>query len=276
MKYFAPAKINLSLEIVKRLENGYHELCMIMQTVSVFDEIDIEKDDKISVFCDKDFVLHNEENTVFKAAKEFFEFTKKDGGCKISIKKNIPVGAGMGGGSSDAAEVLIALNNIYKTNLSKEILCEIAVKIGADVPFFIEKGCCIAKGIGEKLTSVKNLLEPYIVIYKPDFSISTAEAYKNFDFSKKGENKISKVTEALLTGNIDLFKKYAFNDFESSLGEKYLKIEKIKNMLKNDGAYSALMTGSGSAVFGFFSEKSKAEQCFKKYDSDKVFLAKFI
>ena len=143
MKCFAPAKINLSLDIVGKRSDGYHELCMIMQTVSLFDEIEIEKADEIKVDCNIKEIPTDERNLAYKAALEFFKYTGLKGGCEIYLKKVIPDGAGLGGGSSDAAEIILALNKLYNANLSETQMKEIAVKIGADVPFFIMKGTCV-------------------------------------------------------------------------------------------------------------------------------------
>jgi len=141
MKYFAPGKINLFLKVLNERPDGYHNLSMIMQSVSIFDVIDIEKAEGIQLTCNKSYIPCNEENIVYKACQLFFEETNVKGGCKIHITKNIPDGSGLGGGSSDAAETLLALNEIYGANLSEDKLIEMSTKIGADVAFFIKKGC---------------------------------------------------------------------------------------------------------------------------------------
>lgn len=276
MKRQTPAKINLSLDVVGKREDGYHELCTIMQTISIYDEIDIEKDDIISIKCDKENIPTDNKNTAFKAAKFFFNHTKISGGCKIYIKKNIPHGAGMGGGSSDAAEVILSLNELYETNLTEKEMCEIAVKVGADVPFFILKGTCVARGIGEELEQIDNNLSGHILVCMPDFQISTKWVYENLSIDKNKTYDINTVINSIKNGEKITFGKNVFNVLEDVSSNKYPEIETIKNIMKNEGAYASLMTGSGSAVFGIFSDElqlKKAAEALKKY---RIFLAKFI
>lgn len=275
MIYYAPAKINLSLDVLKKRGDGYHELKMIMQTVSLYDDIVIEKDDKISLDSNKKDIPLDNRNLAWKAAELFFDYTGIQGGCRIHITKNIPDGAGLGGGSSDAATVLIALNEIYNTKLSEKELREIAVKIGADVPFFIVGGTCLAQGIGEKLTKIENKTDPYILIYKPDFSISTKWVYENLNLDNKPSYDIDIIVKDLCAGN-PLFTNQIFNYLEEVSVSEYPQISDIKTMLKNMGADNALMSGSGSSVFGIFFNENKAKQAFEKLRNHNVFLVKFI
>lgn len=274
MIYKAPAKINLSLDVLKKRSDGYHELKMIMQTISLYDEIDIEKADEISIDSNKKDIPLNNKNLAWKAAELFFKYTGIDGGCKIYITKNIPDGAGLGGGSSDAATVLIALNEIYSTNLSKTELINIAVKIGADVPFFILKGTCLAEGIGEILTKIENKTNPYVLIYKPEFSISTKWAYENLKLESKPYYDVNKIAENLKN------KDYKFNDIFNYLEDvsisKFTEISIIKNKMKTLGATGSLMSGSGSSVFGIFDDEIKAKEAFKHFNKNRTFLTKFI
>lgn len=275
MIYYAPAKINLSLDVQKKREDGYHELKMIMQTVSLYDDIVIEKDDKISLDSNKKDIPLDNRNLAWKAAELFFDYTGIQGGCRIHITKNIPDGAGLGGGSSDAATVLIALNEIYNTKLSEKELRKIAVKIGADVPFFIVGGTCLAQGIGEKLIKIENKTDPYILIYKPDFSISTKWVYENLNLDNKPSYDIDIIVKDLCEGN-PLFTNQIFNYLEEVSVSEYPQISDIKTMLKNMGADNALMSGSGSSVFGIFFNENKAKQAFEKLRNHNVFLVKFI
>lgn len=275
MIYYAPAKINLSLDVLKKRSDGYHELKMIMQTVSLYDDIFIEKDDKISLDSNKKDIPIDNRNLAWKAAELFFDYTGIQGGCRIHITKNIPDGAGLGGGSSDAATVLIALNEIYNAKLSEKELREIAVKIGADVPFFIVGGTCLAQGIGEKLTKIENKTDPYILIYKPDFSISTKWVYENLNLNNKPSYDIDIIVKDLCAGN-PLFTNQIFNYLEEVSVSEYPQISDIKTMLKNMGADNALMSGSGSSVFGIFFNENKAKQAFEKLRNHNVFLVKFI
>lgn len=274
MKYYAPAKINLSLDIIKKRSDGYHELKMIMQTVSLYDEINIEKSDEISLTSNKTDIPLDKRNLVWKAAELFFEYTNIKSGCKLHLIKNIPDGAGLGGGSSDAATVLLGLNEIYKTDLTVEELCSLAVKIGADVPFFIIKGTCIAEGIGEKLTKIKNETNPYILIYKPEFSISTKWAYENLKLDNNPTYDIDKIAENLKNPNYNF--NNIFNKLEDVSISKYPEISDIKTKMKNLGATSSLMSGSGSSVFGIFDDKINAEKAFEAFDDSRTFLVKFI
>lgn len=273
---YAPAKINLSLEIIKKRNDGYHELCTIFQAISLYDILDIEKHDEIILTVNNPNIPTDERNLVVKASKLFFEYTKINGGCKIDLKKHIPDGAGLGGGSSDAAETIIALNEIYNAGLSEDELKKLAVKLGADVPFFITKGTCLAEGIGEKLTKIDNNSDPDVLIIKPDFSISTKWAYENFDFSLKQNHSIDDVVSSLKEGDKNLFCKSLFNDLEVVSSVKYKEIENLKSMLKNHGADASLMSGSGSSVFGIFFDKQKTKEAYESLKNYNTFLANFI
>ena len=274
MIYKSPAKINLSLDVISKRSDGYHELKMIMQTVSLYDEIDIEKDVKISIGCNKKNIPLNNKNLAWKAAEAFFEYTSIKGGCKIFINKKIPDGAGLGGGSSNAATVLIALNDIYNTKLTDCELINIAVKIGADVPFFILKGTCLAEGIGEKLTRIENNTNPFILIYKPSFSISTKWAYENLKINSKPVYDINKITENLKNKNYNFSD--IFNYLEDVSITEYSEIYDIKNKMKRLGATAALMSGSGSSVFGIFNDETAVKEAFESFEKNNVFLTKFI
>lgn len=273
MFYKAYAKINLSLDILRKRKDGYHELKMIMQTVSLYDEIYIEKSDTISIECNKDDIPLNNKNLAWKAADAFFNYTSINSGCKIKLIKHIPDGAGLGGGSSDAATVLLALNEIYNTNITNEELINIAVKIGADVPFFILKGTYLAEGIGEKLTKIENNTDPYILIHKPSFSISTKWAYENLKLDNKNNYNVDKIVENLKDKNYNF--KDIFNYLEDVSVSKYPQINDIKNKMKYYGATAALMSGSGSSVFGIFTDKNAAQTAFESFEKNTVFLAKF-
>lgn len=275
MKFYAPAKINLSLDVIKKREDGYHELKMIMQTISIYDELDIEKDDFIILECNKENIPLDNKNLAWKAAEKFFEYTNINGGCKIYIKKVIPDGAGLGGGSSNAATVLMALNKLYETNLTNQELIDIGVKIGADVPFFIIGGTCLAEGIGEKLTKINNKINPNIIVYKPEFSISTKWVYENLNLNDKPVYNIDEIIDDLENDNKS-FSNKIFNYLEDVSIKKFKEISDIKNMLKNSGADGVLMSGSGSSVFGIFFNENLAKTTFEKLKNNNVFLAKFI
>lgn len=274
MKYYAPAKINLSLDIIKKRSDGYHELKMIMQTVSLYDELYIEKNDKILISSNKNHIPLDNRNLAWRAAELFLNYTNINKGCKIHLIKNIPDGAGLGGGSSDAATVLTALNEIYNTHLTEVELLNIAAKIGADVPFFIIKGTCLAEGIGELLTKIKNKTNPFVLIYKPAFSISTKWAYENLKLNNKPQYNVDKIVKSLENTN------YKFDDIFNYLEDvstsKYPEILSIKNKMKKLGATGSLMSGSGSSVFGIFNNENKVKKALEHFEKNRVFLTKFI
>jgi 4-diphosphocytidyl-2-C-methyl-D-erythritol kinase len=260
----APAKINLSLDITGKLENGYHALDTIMQTISVEDKVTLKKaGSQISVLCDHPQVPQGHGNICHKAAEAFFEKTAAEGGVIIKIEKNIPVGAGLAGGSSDAAAVIKGLDLLYGTGLTQREMCEIGLKCGADVPYCIIGGTCRAKGIGEKLTRLPSFTGVYIVLVVPDFSVSTAWAYKNFAFNGNYEKPC---TEELITyiGSRDIKNtaKGMANVLESVTAKKHPEIQEIKHDLKSSGACGSIMSGSGPSVFGLYENEEKARIAF--------------
>lgn len=274
MLYYAPAKINLSLDIIRKREDGYHELKMIMQTVSLYDKLDIKISDEMSLSSNKTDIPLDNRNLVWKAADLFFNYTKIDKKCKIHIEKNIPDGAGLGGGSSDAATTLLALNDIFNTNLSDDELINMGVKIGADVPFFILKGTCIAEGIGEKLTKIENKTNPFVLIYKPEFSISTKWAYENLNLKNKPVYNLDSIVENLKNPSYNF--ENIFNYLEDVSIPHFPQIENIKTTMKTLGATASLMSGSGSSVFGIFDDETKAKQAFEDFEKSRTFLVKFV
>ena len=272
----APAKINLFLDITGKLPNGYHEIASVMQTVDIFDYVKVEKADKITVKC-SDCALEGESNIAFKSAKLFFERTAISSGAKISIDKKIPIQAGMAGGSADAAAVLFGLNKIFDEPLSSEALCEIGAKCGADVPFSILGGTKLCEGIGEKLSPLPEMPDCWLVIIKPDFSMSTPESYKYYDehglFYLEHLSK-AKILSALEKNSLSEICKNLFNALEHTVENP--AIEKIKESMLKNGAMGSMMTGSGTAVFGIFDSVRKAvaakNALSEKYPS--VFLAR--
>ncbi len=256
----APAKINLSLDITGKLENGYHTLDTIMQTISIEDKITLTKTGReISVFCDHPQVPAGDGNICHKAAQAFFEKTAIEGGVLITIEKNIPVGAGLAGGSSDAAAVIKGLNLLYKAGLTQREMCKIGLKCGADVPFCVVAGTCRAKGIGEKLTVLPSFAGVYVVLVVPDFFVSTAWAYENYVLDSTVEKPR---TEELITyirsRDIKNTAERMANVLESVTAKKHPEIREIKNDIKKSGACGSVMSGSGPSVFGLFENEQKA------------------
>ncbi len=259
-----PAKINLSLDVVNRREDGYHNLRMIMQEIKLFDVLtfNIKASDSCEiVLSSEDSAMPTDEsNLIYKAAKLFFEKTGITASARIHTRKNIPMGAGLGGGSTDAAGTLKALNTLFDEPMSKKDLAEIAKSLGADIPFFIYGGCMLAEGIGEILTPLPTLSGIYTVVAKPAVHVSTPWVYKNLVLS---ENTVhpdtSAVIKALETNNVKLLAESAGNVLETVTTTEYPIIEEYKTIMMNNGALYSLMSGSGSSVFGIFSDEASAK-----------------
>nr|WP_319488310.1 4-(cytidine 5'-diphospho)-2-C-methyl-D-erythritol kinase [uncultured Caproiciproducens sp.] len=257
----AYAKINLSLDIIGKRADGYHFLRMVMQSVSLCDKLVLTgAGTGIRVITSHDEIPCNEENTVHKAAAAFFEYTGIAPNLTVTIQKVIPSQAGLGGGSADAAAVLLALNKMHHTGLTKETLCQIGLKVGADVPFCIVGGTALAEGIGEKLTALPPMPPCHIVICKPPVGVNTKRAYALADAAvKKGSGHSAAMFQAVGTRNLRAIAAGLGNEFEQLMN--LAEVNHIKNMMKLSGALGACMTGSGSAVFGIFEDLPKAMSC---------------
>ncbi len=256
----AYAKINISLDIVGKRDDGYHLLESIMQTVSLYDEVTVTQGgDGISLSTNYNFLPTNEKNIAVKAAGLFFE---KAGFCDnicIDIQKRIPVGAGLGGGSADAAAVLRILNEMYDYPLSKEELLELGLKCGADVPFCILGGTRLCSGIGEQMSPLPPLPECFILILKPAFSISTKAVYQAFDFERLCNHPDTKgIIRGLENSSLDDICVRLYNVLETPAIKFHPKIDEYKQLLKVKRACGRLMSGSGSTVFGIFKSRKAA------------------
>ena len=265
----AAAKINLFLDITGKRSDGYHIVNMVMQSVSLYDEVTvtIEKGDgEINVSCTDENIPCDETNTAYKAVREFFKYAEiKPKNVWVKIKKRIPSQAGMAGGSTDAAAVLVALNEMLDTDFSQDELAEIAENIGADVPFCIYGGTMTASGIGTILTPLPEMPECYIVVVKPDIKISTKEAYEKSDSMGYEQcRSVESMADAICRGDIKAVGKALYNKFEEVV--EVPEIDVIKQCMKDYGAEGALMTGSGSAIFGIFEEKSDADDCMNELE----------
>lgn len=273
----AYAKINLGLDVVRKRADGYHDVKMIMQTIDVFDTLDInlgiENSEnavdlgglgKISVVCGDENVPCDETNLVCKSAKAFLEYTGKKADISVRIEKNIPVGAGLAGGSTDAASVLRALNILLKTELSDTELMKIAKNIGADVPFCVVGNTYLAEGIGEILTPVKSNIKFDILLVKPPFSVSTPSVYKSLVLDENTTHPdIDKIKNALEDGNVSVIYENLGNTLEDVTLKMYGEVGKIKGNLKNLGASAVLMSGSGPSVFAIFDDRQKLDGAYK-------------
>lgn len=261
----ANAKLNLGLDIIGKREDGYHLLESVMQSVNLYDTVAVcrTKKEGITVRCEK-VAVAQEKNIAYKAATAFFNEVglPQNTGISIKIIKRIPSQAGMGGGSADAAATLVALNRLFKTKLSESQLCKIGEKVGADVPFCICGGTRLVRGIGEIITKLDDCADCYFVIAKGDDGVSTKEAYECIDKAQKLVSlRTEKVIEAICSGNFEALKGRLVNAFEQCT--EIRDVTDIKQILLQNGAVEAAMTGSGSAVFGIFTNRKQAKQCEK-------------
>ncbi len=269
--YKAAAKINLMLDIISTLPNGYHSLFMIMQSVSLFDKITVKKttSDGIVLSSNEPAIPCDETNIAYKAAVAFFDYCDvEDRNISVYIEKNIPFAAGLAGGSADGAGVIAALNDIYKTNLSEIQLCEIGVKVGADVPFCLTGGTRLAQNIGEVLSPLPDFKDCYIVLAKPDIGVATGPAYAEFDKHGVRHLDTSSMLFAAAKGDFDSICAKTGNVFEQLI-EVPQRVP-IKAVMYDNGAVCACMSGSGPTVFGVFRNEddavSAAEQLKKDYE----------
>jgi 4-diphosphocytidyl-2-C-methyl-D-erythritol kinase len=256
-----PAKINLRLEILKKREDGYHNIRSIIIPITLFDTLIINLIPKqIIIESNSSQIPLDENNLAYKAAEAIKKIVNEDFGARIRIIKKIPIGAGLGGGSSDAAGVFLSLNKLLDLNLSNVELNNMASKIGADVPFFLYRRNAISKGIGEKLEDFTLATDIYLVLVYPNFPISTAWAYSKIDLTKVYNN----INIPKIFYSINTIVSLLSNDLEKVVITKYPEIGEIKQILMDEGALSSLMSGSGSSVFGVFSNKKKSLKAFKK------------
>jgi len=259
----AAAKINLALDVTGKLENGYHLLESVFQSVGLYDEVTVEMAEDISVSCDvpdefaqADEIPCGERNIAYKAAKRFFEDAGIEGGCRIHIRKGIPSQAGMGGGSADAAAVLFCLSRLTGKNIIHP------EKIGADVPFMLAGGTAYVEGIGEKITPIADYSGKILVIAKGREGVSTAEAYRNIDsLTAPVHPETSKLVDAINSSSDDAYR-YFGNLFEQAI--QLAEVSVIKTAMLGNSALNAVMTGSGSAVFGLFESRDDADICAEK------------
>ncbi len=257
------AKINWSLGVTGVLENGYHELDMLLQSVSLHDSITLRSAEGLSFNVNGKVTANPEKNLCVKAANAFFEFTGIKPCCEISLIKRIPVCAGMGGGSADAAGVLIGLNMLFGTKLKKEQMARIGLKLGADVPFMLTGGLMRARGIGDKLESKPIGKKMHLVVLMPKHGASTANIFSEFD-SMEAPPAVDNLAlyKALAKGDVDGVAVNMANHLQQVTALKNHDINKAIAMLSQSGAVGAMMTGSGSACYGVFRDKDQADKAF--------------
>jgi len=271
----AYGKLNLSLDVTGRREDGYHDLAMLMQTVTVCDELSLRfrDDGRVRASSNLRFIPEDERNLAVRAALRFLEAVGEQGqGLQIDMRKQIPVGAGMGGGSADAAAVLRALNRIYGMPFDRRQLEELAQQIGSDVAFCVAGGTALAEGRGEKLTDLPDLRSGSFVICKPSFSISTPELYKKLDSAPV---RIHPDTQGLLRavreGDLRAICRRMYNVFEEIDDRRLRTVAQIKGRLLDHRALGAMMTGTGSAVFGVFEQEEDARRASEALRQDYPF-----
>lgn len=262
MRLRALAKINLGLDVLRKREDGYHELRMIMQTINMYDQLDIEisKTPGIKITTNLPFIPVNESNLVYKAAKLLMDEFQVEQGITVDLQKFIPVAAGMAGGSSDAAATMIGVNRLFGLGLSVKELMERGVKIGADVPYCLLRGTALAEGIGDKLRALPACPDCYVLIGKPAISVSTKFVYENLHANElEYHPEIDKMLEAIQWHNLNKIADSMGNVLETVTIPHYPVIQEIKDHMKEHGALNAMMSGSGPTVFGLFDDKATAE-----------------
>ena len=262
MRLRAFAKINLGLDILRKREDGYHEVRMIMQTIQMYDVLEMKKVKKpgISLSVNYPYIPSDERNLVYKAAKLLMDEFQVKEGVDIRLEKFIPVAAGMAGGSSDAAAAMVGINHLFKLGLSEKDLMDRAVNIGADVPYCIMRGTALAEGIGEKLTRIAQVPDCYVLIGKPGIGVSTKTAYESLQLDKiQSHPDIDGMIRDIENGNLLAMTDKMGNVFESGIIGKYPGIGEIKDLMEANGALKAMMSGSGPTVFGIFDDREKME-----------------
>lgn len=262
MRLRALAKINLGLDILGKREDGYHEVRMIMQTIQMYDVLDMKRVKKpgISLSVNYPYIPNDERNLVYKAARLLMDEFQIKEGVEIRLEKFIPVAAGMAGGSSDAAAALVGINRLFKLGLSERDLMERAVNIGADVPYCVMRGTALAEGIGEKLTRITQVPECFVLIGKPGVNVSTKTAYESLQLDKLSYRPdIDGMIEDIERGDLLAMTEKMGNVFEPGITEKYPVIGEIRKLMEEHGALKAMMSGSGPTVFGIFDDRKKME-----------------
>ena len=267
MRLQAFAKINLGLDVLGKREDGYHEVRMIMQTIRMYDQLDMRKsvEPGIHLTTNKKYIPVDENNLVWRAAKLMMDTCGIMEGVSIHLHKVIPVAAGMAGGSSDAAATLVGMNRLFHCGLSKEKLMELGVQIGADVPYCVLRGTALAEGIGEKLTVLPPMPDCWILIGKPGISVSTKYVYTTLDLNTDTVHPdIDGMKKALEDGNLYGITERMGNVLQDVTIPAYPEVERIKEQMKSLGAVNAMMSGSGPTVFGIFDNEEKAQKACQK------------
>ncbi len=267
IKLKAYAKINLGLDVLRKREDGYHEVRMIMQTVRLFDRLTMSKIRKNHIYLETNltFLPTDERNIVYRAVKMIKEDFGITDGLRIELDKKIPVCAGMAGGSTDAAAALVGMNKLFQLKLSEKQLMEYGVKLGADVPYCIMKGTALSEGIGEKLSRLSPMPDCYILIVKPNINVSTKFVYENLNLPDlESHPDIDLLIQAIEKKDLHTLASNLGNVLESVTVKRYPVIEEIKQAMVAKGALGALMSGSGPTVFGLFDSEAKVREAYRE------------
>lgn len=262
----ALAKINLGLDVVRRREDGYHEVRMIMQTIHLYDRLDIKrtKESGIQIQTNLSFLPVNENNLIYKAAKLLMDEFSITDGVSVKLDKRIPVAAGMAGGSTDAAAMLIGVNRLFSLGLTKRELMERGVQIGADVPYCIMRGTALAEGIGEELSPLPPMVKCLVLIAKPSISVSTKFVYQNLKLDDTTIHPdIDLLIDDIKAKNLHDIAAHMGNVLETVTIPNYPVIDEIKKHMFSNGAVGAMMSGSGPTVFGLFDDEDTAKKAYK-------------
>lgn len=262
----ALAKINLGLDVVRRREDGYHEVRMIMQTIQLYDRLDIKRTQEpgIQIQTNLSFLPVNENNLIYKAAKLLMDEFSITDGVSVKLDKRIPVAAGMAGGSTDAAAMLIGVNRLFSLGLTKRELMERGVQIGADVPFCIMRGTALAEGIGEALSPLPPMVKCPVLIAKPSISVSTKFVYQNLKLDDTTIHPdIDRLIDDIKAKNLHDIAAHMGNVLETVTIPNYPVIDEIKKHMLSNGAVGAMMSGSGPTVFGLFDDEDTAKKAYK-------------
>lgn len=262
----ALAKINLGLDVVRRREDGYHEVRMIMQTIQLYDRLDIKRTQEpgIQIQANLSFLPVNENNLIYKAAKLLMDEFSITDGVSVKLDKRIPVAAGMAGGSTDAAAMLIGVNRLFSLGLTKRQLMERGVQIGADVPYCIMRGTALAEGIGEALSPLPPMVKCPVLIAKPSISVSTKFVYQNLKLDDTTIHPdIDRLIDDIKAKNLHDIAAHMGNVLETVTIPNYPVIDEIKKHMLSNGAVGAMMSGSGPTVFGLFDNEDTAKKAYK-------------
>ena len=257
----AYAKVNLSLDILGKRPNGYHDVEMIMQQITLYDKVDIKKTDKdITIHTDCYYVPSDPRNIAYKIAKDVLDKYTITSGIHIEIKKTIPVAAGLAGGSADAAAVIMGLNDLFDLKMTIQEMKDVAVKHGADIPFCIEGGAAVARGIGEELEIIPSLENVWIVLVKPPIGVSTQSVYKSLVVDEiENHPETNNLIEAMHKNDYRYVANNMYNVLEEITSRRYSIIGRIESKMREYGALGTMMSGSGPTVFGIFKNYKKAE-----------------